>query len=126
MKHMNWKIRLYDSSYASDTAESDYHVKVEENMPAYVIVDVEIIDTEKYEAYKKLVPASLEKYGGRFCVRGGRLQNLEGDWRPQRFVILEFPSSQQAKAWWDSEEYAPAKALRQQASRTQMILVEGI
>jgi uncharacterized protein (DUF1330 family) len=122
----NWKIELYDSSSTDDTTEAEYHVSLEEIMPAYVIVDVEIIDAEKYEAYKKLVPASLEKYGGRFCVRGGRLENLEGDWRPQRFVILEFPSYQRAKAWWDSEEYAPAKAMRQQASRTQMILVEGL
>ncbi len=122
----NWKIGLYDSSSTHDTTESDYHVKLEENMPAYVIVDVEIIDTEKYQAYTKLVPTSLEKYGGRFCVRGGRLETLEGDWHPGRFVVLEFPSYDQAKAWWDSEEYAAAKALRQAASRTQMILVEGV
>jgi uncharacterized protein (DUF1330 family) len=98
----------------------------EETMPAYVIVDVEIIDNERYDAYKKMVPASLEKYGGRFCVRGGQLETLEGDWLPQRFVILEFPSYQEAKAWWSSREYAAAKALRQESARSRMIVVEGV
>jgi uncharacterized protein (DUF1330 family) len=122
---MNWKIQLYDPTDTRDTEEADYHVMLEETMPAYVIVEVEITDPEKYDAYKQMVPASIEKYGGRFCVRGGSLETLEGDWRPQRFVVLEFPSYQRAKAWWNSPEYAPAKALRQQASRSRMIVVEG-
>ena len=95
-------------------------------MPVYVIVDVEVIDPETYESYKRLVPASIEKYGGRFFVRGGKVETLEGAWSPGRFVILEFPSSGQAKAWYESAEYAPAKALRHKSSRSRMILAEGV
>lgn len=94
-------------------------------MPAYVIVDVEIHDPERYEEYKRLTPATLEKYGGRFVVRGGRCATLEGDWQPGRIVVLEFDSVEQARRWWDSPEYAPAKALRQSIATTGMIVVEG-
>lgn len=94
-------------------------------MKAYVIVDVSITDPEKYEAYKKLTPGSLVPFEGKFIVRGGDTETLEGSWKPGRIVILEFPSLNQARAWWSSEGYAPAKALRQSASVTQMILVEG-
>jgi len=95
-----------------------------EALPAYVIVDVEIIDAEIYDAYKKLVPASLEKYGGRFLVRGGNVETLEGAWSPGRFVMLEFPSAERAKAWFESAEYAPAKELRHKSAQSHMILVE--
>ena len=95
-------------------------------MPAFVVVDVEVQDKEKYESYKQLVPASLARYDGRFVVRGAKVQNLEGTWAPQRFVILEFPSLEKAIAWWNSEEYAEAKALRQASARSQMIVVEGM
>jgi uncharacterized protein (DUF1330 family) len=73
-----------------------------------------------------MVPPTLTPYGGRFIVRGGATETLEGDWSPQRIVILEFPSVAQAKAWWASAEYAEAKALRQATARTQMIVVEGV
>jgi uncharacterized protein (DUF1330 family) len=95
-------------------------------VPAYLIVDVEIIDPETYESYKKLVPASVEQYGGRFLVRGGKVETLEGAWSPGRFVILEFPSSDQAKAWYASAEYAQAKELRHKSSQSHMILAEGV
>lgn len=94
-------------------------------MPAYILVDVNIHDPEQYEAYKKLTPASLLPYGGKFLVRGGATEILEGDWQPGRLVVLEFPSVTQARAWWSSPEYSPAKALRQQAASTRMIVVEG-
>src|SRR5690348_7246182 len=94
-------------------------------MPAYIIVDVEIHNLEAYEAYKKLTPASLLEYNGRFIVRGGKSETLEGDWNPQRMVVLEFPSVEKAKAWWASENYAPAKAIRQSAAITKMLVVEG-
>lgn len=94
-------------------------------MKAYVIVDVKIADQQRYEDYKKLTPASLLPYGGKFLVRGGATTTLEGDWLPGRVVVLEFPSAQQAQDWWASDAYAPAKAIRQSASETQMILVEG-
>ncbi|MDQ3686543.1 MAG: DUF1330 domain-containing protein [Acidobacteriota bacterium] len=95
-------------------------------MAAYVVVEVEVQDRERYEIYKQMVPASLAAYGGRFIVRGGKAESLEGGWTPERVVILEFPTAEQAKAWWSSAEYAGAKGLRQAAARTRMILVEGV
>lgn len=95
-------------------------------MKAYVIVDVTITDPVRYEAYKTLTPVSLEPFGGRFLVRGGATETWEGDWQPGRVVILEFPSRAQATAWWSSTGYAPAKAIRQAAAVTQMIVVEGV
>jgi uncharacterized protein (DUF1330 family) len=95
-------------------------------MKAYVIVDVKITDPDRYAEYKKLTPGSLLPFDGKFVVRGGESETLEGTWKPGRIVVLEFPSMQKARAWWASEGYAPAKALRQSASVTQMILVEGV
>ena len=95
-------------------------------MSAYLVVEVEVVEPGRYEAYKAMVPASLKAYGGRFLVRGGSLEALEGDWSPQRLVILEFPSAAKAKAWWGSQQYAEAKALRQATARTRMLLAEGI
>ena len=95
-------------------------------MPAYVVVEVEVLDAERYETYKRMVPPSLAAYGGRFVVRGGAAETLEGEWSPKRLVIVEFPSLERAKAWWGSPEYAEAKALRQATARTQMIVVEGV
>jgi uncharacterized protein (DUF1330 family) len=94
-------------------------------MKAYIIADVNITDSSKYEAYKKLTPGSLLPFEGKFVVRGAEAETLEGSWKPGRMVVLEFPSLEKAKAWWASETYAPAKALRQSASDTQMIVVEG-
>jgi uncharacterized protein (DUF1330 family) len=94
-------------------------------MPAYTVVEVEVEDPVRYEDYKKMVPPSLEPFGGRFLVRGGRVETLEGEWAPKRLVIVEFPSVEKAKAWWSSSEYAEAKALRQATAKTQMIVVEG-
>ena len=94
-------------------------------MPAYVLVELEIHDPAEYEEYKKLTPASIAAYNGRFVVRGGKTQSLEGDWNPQRIVVLEFPSVNRAKEWWHSEEYAAAKAIRQRTAKTKMLVVEG-
>jgi uncharacterized protein (DUF1330 family) len=95
-------------------------------MSAYVVVEVEVLDAERYETYKRMVPSSLAAYGGRFIVRGGTAETLEGTWLPKRLVILEFPSVAKAKAWWGSSEYAEAKALRQATARAQMIVIEGM
>ena len=95
-------------------------------MPAYIIVDVEIHDPVLYEDYKKMVPPSLPAYGGKFIVRGGRTETLEGEWQPQRIVVLEFLDVEKAKAWWASKGYAEAKALRQRTSHTRMVVVEGL
>ena len=96
-------------------------------MAAYVIVDVEVLDPEPYEAYKRGVPATLEPFGGRFVVRGGAYETLEGDWRPQRVVVLEFPSVEQAKAWHASPAYQAILPIRQRHARTNFLtVVEGV
>lgn len=94
-------------------------------MPAYIIVDVTIHNTDNYAGYVKLTPATLAAYDGKFIIRGGQTETLEGQWQPGRIVVLEFPSVEKAEQWWASEEYAPAKALRQANAETKMILVEG-
>lgn len=95
-------------------------------MAAYVVVEIEIQDPARYERYKELAPPSIAAYGGRYIVRGGDVEILEGSWTPRRFVILEFPSMEKAKAWWASPEYAEAKALRQASARTEMLVVKGL
>ena len=95
-------------------------------MPAYIIADVTVTDPATMEEYRKLVPPTLAKYGGRFVVRGGAHQTVEGDWKPNRLVILEFPSLEQAKRWYDSEEYRAPKAMRLRAGRTNLVLVDGV
>ena len=94
-------------------------------MPAYIIVEVDIHDAVQYEDYKKLTPASLIPYQGKFIVRGGDTETLEGEWQPNRIVVLEFPTKDLAKQWLSSTEYAPAKSLRQRTATTKMILVDG-
>ena len=95
-------------------------------MPAYVIADVTVTDPVTMDEYRKQVPATIEKYGGRFLARGGSLECCEGDWRPARVVIIEFPSLEQAKRWYDSEEYRLPKALRIKAGRSNLLMVEGV
>jgi uncharacterized protein (DUF1330 family) len=95
-------------------------------MSAYFIVDLEVTDPVGIEEYRKQVPATIAKYGGRYLVRGGKHETLEGDWHPRRVIVLEFPSVEQAKRWYDCEEYRGPKALRFKTARTNLILVEGV
>jgi len=95
-------------------------------MPGYIIVDVDVTDPATYEDYKKLTLATLAPYGGRFIVRGGPVELLEGERPPGRIVVIEFPDLDAAKHWWASGEYAPAKAIRQRAARTWMVAAEGV
>ena len=95
-------------------------------MAAYVIADItEIKDSEIYAQYRAQVLATVTKYGGRFLVRGGAVEVLEGDWRPGRVVVLEFPDLAAAKAWYGSAEYGPLVKLRQSASTGSLLMVEG-
>ncbi len=94
-------------------------------MRAYVVVEITIHDPQTYERYKDLAPPSIARYGGKYLVRGATTTTLEGTWSPKRFVMLEFPTADAARAWWNSSEYAPGKALRQKSATTQMLLVEG-
>ena len=94
-------------------------------MKAYVIGEIEVTDPKLYEDYRKQVLATIEKFGGRFAVRGGKVEPLEGGWTPKRIVVVEFPSFEQAQKWYRSPEYAPLITLRQKASRGRLLLVEG-
>lgn len=95
-------------------------------MSAYIIVDLEITDPVNYEEYKKLAGATVEKYGGKYIVRGGKCETLEGDWHPKRIVVLEFVSTEQAKAWLNSPEYAEPRKKRHATAKTRMIVVGGV
>ena len=95
-------------------------------MAAYVIVDIEVTDPAGYDEYRQRVPATLAAHGGRFLVRGGALEVVEGSWRPRRLVVLEFPSLAQARRWYDSEEYREPKAMRLRTSKANVVFVEGV
>jgi uncharacterized protein (DUF1330 family) len=94
-------------------------------MSAYIIVDIEITDPVRYETYKQLAAPTVAQYDGRYVVRGGAVETLEGGRTPGRLVVLEFPTAQRAREWWESEVYAPAKAMRHASANSEMILVEG-
>ena len=95
-------------------------------MNAYVISDITVNNPERYEDYKKLAPPAIEAHGGKYLARGGRAEKLEGNWEPDRIVILEFESVETAKKWLDSPEYREARALRLQNASANMIVVEGL
>jgi uncharacterized protein (DUF1330 family) len=95
-------------------------------MKAYVIATIDVRDPVRYADYVKLTPATIVPFGGQFIARGGRLEKLEGDAAANRVVVLEFPSFEQAKAWYDSEGYRVARAIRQSASTGSLVLVEGV
>jgi len=95
------------------------------NMAAYVIGDIEVTDPAAFQEYRDRLGATIEQYGGRFVIRGGRVDSKEGDWRPHRLLMLEFPSLEQAELWYNSPEYKPLIAIRERAARTQLIIAEG-
>ncbi len=95
-------------------------------MSAYVIVEVTIHDPKEMEEYRKLTPATIAAFDGKFVVRGGKTITLEGEWNPERIVVVEFPTTEKANEWWNSEMYAKARAIRQRAGDTKMIVVEGV
>jgi uncharacterized protein (DUF1330 family) len=93
---------------------------------AYIIANVTVTNQEQYSEYKKLSTIAAETYGAAFCVRGGTVEVLEGDWQPDRVVVLKFPSMAQARAYYQSVEYTAAIAARQGASVMRMVVVEGV
>ena len=95
-------------------------------MSAYVVCEIVVNNLKGYEEYKRLAPPTIANYGGKYITRGGRAENLEGDWQPNRIVILEFESVEMAKQWLDSEEYQEAKALRHKYATSHTIVVEGV
>ena len=95
-------------------------------MSAYVIAEIDISDPAAYEDYRRQVPAVIARYGGKYIVRGGKVEPLEGGWSPKRVAVVEFPSMEQALKFYRSSEYAPLIAIRQKASRGKLIIVEGV
>jgi uncharacterized protein (DUF1330 family) len=95
-------------------------------MPAYLIVETDVTDPEQYEHYKAASPGAVAAGGGRFLVRGGEMEVLEGDWSPKRLVVLEFEDLEAAKRFYESDEYQAAKKLREGAAGFNMVAVEGI
>lgn len=94
-------------------------------MPAYVVLDIAVKDPDLFEEYRKLAPATIEAYGGKYVARGGKAEALEGDWTPNRIVILEFENAEIAKSWLNSPEYREARSMRQKAATSHTIVVEG-
>jgi uncharacterized protein (DUF1330 family) len=94
-------------------------------MAAYVIADVDVTDPAKYEDYKKLTPGAVAKHGGRFLARGGQTVVLEGNWRPGRVVVIEFPTLEQARSFYTSVEYTAARRARAGAAKMNMVVVDG-
>jgi uncharacterized protein (DUF1330 family) len=95
-------------------------------MAVYAVVNVRVTDPARYEEYRDKAPATIAHYGGRYLVRGGTVEALEGEWDPERLVILEFGSMGRLREWYDSPEYAPLKRLRGEAAATQFVVVEGL
>jgi uncharacterized protein (DUF1330 family) len=95
-------------------------------MAAYVIVEIEVVDPVGYEEYKNRASASVLSHGGKYIVRGGATEVLEGDWKPKRIVVLEFESMQRAKDWLNCEEYREPRKMRHRTAKTNMVLVDGV
>jgi len=95
-------------------------------MSAFIIVEIEVVDPVGYEEYKKQAAATVHQYGGKYIVRGGKTEVLEGDWNPKRIVVLQFESMERAKEWLNCEEYREPRKMRHKTAKTNMILVEGV
>jgi uncharacterized protein (DUF1330 family) len=95
-------------------------------MSAYVIAQIIVRDMGTYARYRELAPASIAAYGGKYLARGGTTETLTGGWRPERLVILEFPTMERAREWWDSPEYADAKVLREASADAEIVLTDGL
>ena len=95
-------------------------------MAAYVIAELDITDASAYEEYRQKVTPTVIQYGGKYIVRGGRVESLENGWPPIRVAVLEFPTIEQARAWYHSPEYAPLIPIRLKAAKSRLTLLEGV
>ncbi|TSA16504.1 MAG: DUF1330 domain-containing protein [Betaproteobacteria bacterium] len=95
-------------------------------MAAYLVVDIDVTNPAQFEEYKKLAPAAIAKFGGRYLIRGGAYETLEGDWKPQRITVVEFESMEKGKAFYNSPEYQAAIKTRKGAANMKMLLVQGV
>ena len=94
-------------------------------MAAYLIADLDITDPVVFEEYRQQVAPLVAKYGGKYVVRGGAIETVEGDWSPKRLVILEFENVDRLKAWYEGDDYRPVMALRHQSAHSNVVIVEG-
>ena len=95
-------------------------------MPAYIIVDLEITDPALFDQYRAAVPATISAYGGKYLVRGGAFEALEGNWQPKRVIVLQFDNMARLKEWYGSPDYAPLRSLRAKCAKANVIAVEGL
>ncbi len=95
-------------------------------MAGYLIADVDVTDGQGYQEYVKAVPSSVEAFGGKYLVRAGPYDKLEGDWTPKRLVVIEFESAERAKEWYNSTEYGPARDIRFRTAVSNVLIVEGV
>ncbi len=107
-------------------SKSGFIIYKGQTMAAYVIAEIQVTDKAGFAVYQQKVPATIAAYGGRYLVRGGATEVLEGDWSPRRCVILEFPGMAQLKAWYDSPEYQPLIAIRERTTQTNLVIAEGV
>ena len=95
-------------------------------MAAYLVVDIDVSNPAQFEEYKKLAPSAIAKYGGRYIIRGGAYEVLEGAWEPQRVTVVEFDSMEKGRAFYNSPEYQAAIKARKGAANMKMLLVQGV
>lgn len=93
---------------------------------AYILANVSVTNPEQYEEYRKFSSLAMQAHGAEVCVRGGKVEVLEGDWTPERVVLLKFPTVEAAKTFYDSTEYTKARAAREGAAIMRMVLIEGV
>ena len=95
-------------------------------MAGYALIDVEITDQTVFAEFRERAPAVVEAHGGRFLVRGGATEVVQGDWTPHRVVIVEFDSVERAKSWWNSPDHTELRAMLDRCSKTTVTIVEGV
>jgi uncharacterized protein (DUF1330 family) len=95
-------------------------------MRGYIVAVLDIRDPEAFEDYRRRVPETIDRHGGRYLVRGGAYEKLEGEWEPRRLTVVEFESTAAARRWYDSDDYRPLRELRSRAAASNLLLVEGV
>jgi len=95
-------------------------------MAAFIIADITVTDPDRYQDYVRLVPAFIEKHSGQYRIRGGEIDCREGDWNPQRLIVIEFPSKREAVGFLEDPDYQRVAAIRQEAASTNLIVVDGV
>lgn len=112
------------------TTQKNYQLltnrKKPSKMSAYAILDLKVLDKEKLQEYIKVAPEIIRKLGGKIIVRGGELNSVEGNWNPEKIVMIEFPNYKTANDWWNSDEYKKATRLRKKGANTNVLIIDGV